>query len=240
MQLTIRHTGAAVWQLELDADCGFCWCHSLMCVLRCCSTRTRDVWVWHQEARGTRAVPMYYGSEGEAPGLILHLDRFTFWLPEKTWTWELVGFQSIWFCRGSGCLAHMLGRIKTTWWGRHSARVHNQYGEGGERGGASACAENLRCIHFLREETERVMMQLWNVKHARKWVERGREGLVRRRRGRRLQMQHVVRALSGVAHILLAPASKTRSLKCDPVRKNGERKKKSSQGIGGSSEGRRR
>lgn len=55
---------------------------------------------------------------------------------------------------------------------------------------------------------------------------------------RRPPMQHVVRAFSGVAHIILAPACKTRSLKCNPVEK--EERKNASQGIGGPSEGRRR
>lgn len=80
--------------------------------------------------------------------LILHLDEFTLWLPEETWTWELGAYQSIRFTQSSMCSLTCWGE-----WRQHDEeaiplRPHNQ----------GMCCK-LHC-------TEQIMMQLWNVKHA--------------------------------------------------------------------------
>lgn len=156
------------------------------------------------------------GERPANPGLIFHLDRFTLA------AWENLDL-------GIGChpinlihpqqhvSAHMLGWIKTTWWGRHSTQVHNQ----GQVSAPSMCCK-LWCAHFSREETERVMMQLWNVKHARN-----------RRAARAPRLRESLHTCAGCTQSRVAPARKHACRSAQLCTSTGEAKKKrrSSQGV---------
>lgn len=99
--------------------------------------------------------------EQPTPRLILHLDRFTLWLPEETWTWELGAIQSIRFTHSSMCLPTCWGESRQP---DEEAIPPRSVIKGKSLTACSMCCK-LRCARFLQEGTERVMMQLQNVKH---------------------------------------------------------------------------
>lgn len=97
MQLTICRNSAAVSLAELDAEYRLHWRNSFFFCLRLSASRL-EISLNSQPKMSERDTGRHAGQErwrcttgarGEAPGLILHLDRFTFWLPEKTWTWGI-------------------------------------------------------------------------------------------------------------------------------------------------------
>lgn len=100
--------------------------------------------------------------ERPMPKLILHLDGFTLWLPEETWTWELGAIQSIRFTHSSMCLPTCWGESRQP---DEEAIPPRSIIKGKCLSTPSMCYK-LRCTHFLQKETERVMMQLRNVKHS--------------------------------------------------------------------------
>ena len=95
------------------------------------------------------------------PRLILHLDGYTLWLPEETWTWELGAIQSIRFIHSSMCLPTCWGESRQP---DEEAIPPRSIIKGKCLSACSTCCK-LRCTLFLPQETERVMMQLWNVIH---------------------------------------------------------------------------
>lgn len=99
--------------------------------------------------------------ERPTPKLILHLDGFTLWLPEETWTWELGAIQSIRFTHSSMCLPTCWGESRQP----DEAAIPPRSIIKGKCLSASSKCYKLRCTHILQKETERLMMQLWNVKH---------------------------------------------------------------------------
>lgn len=109
------------------------------------------------EAYGRKLMPIYLGSNQRLSS------SFTWtasvWLPEETWTWELGAIQSIRFTHSSMCLP-------TCWVepGRpdEEAIPPRSIIKGKCLPPSSMCCK-LRCSHFLQEETEQVMMQIWNV-----------------------------------------------------------------------------
>lgn len=98
--------------------------------------------------------------EQPTPSLILHLDGFTLWLPEETWTWELGAIQSIRFTHSSMCLPTCWGESRQP---DEKAILPRSIIKGKCLSAHRMCCK-LRCTRFLQEETERVMIQLWNVK----------------------------------------------------------------------------
>lgn len=99
--------------------------------------------------------------ERPTPKLILHLDGFTLWLPEETWTWELGAIQSIRFTHSSMCLPTCWGESRQP----DEAAIPPRSIIKGKCLSARSMCYKLRCTRFLQKETERLMMQLWNVKH---------------------------------------------------------------------------
>lgn len=99
--------------------------------------------------------------EWPTPKLILHLDGFTFWLPEESWTWELGAIQSIRFTHSSMCLPTCWGESRQP----DEAAIPPRSIIKGKCLSACSMCYKLWSSCFLQKETERLMMQLWNVKH---------------------------------------------------------------------------
>lgn len=108
---------------------------------------TRSIW---EEAHANLL------GERPTPKLILHLDGFTLWLPEETWTWELGAIQSIRFIHSSMCLPTCWGESRQP---DEEAIPPRSIIKGKCVSACSMCCK-LRCTRFVQEETERVMMQL--------------------------------------------------------------------------------